>query len=142
MGEIVVEAGRNKYVVRDDLLYTESDEWVRVEGDEAVVGITDYAQKKLRDIIGVELPEEGASVRKGDAVAVVESVKHTSDVYSPLTGTVVAVNERLYDEPELINKDPYGEGWLFRIKIADKDELGSLLSPEKYAEKIREKEQG
>ncbi len=137
MGEIVVEVGKKRYVVRDDLLYTETDEWVRVEGGIAVVGITDYAQKNLRDIIGVELPEPGTRVEKGAAMAVVESVKHTADVYAPVTGVVEEVNERLYDEPELLNKDPYGEGWLVKIKIENPSELDTLLKPQQYAEKIK-----
>ena len=135
-GEIRV----NGYIVLRDRLYTESDEWVKEEHGVAVVGITDYAQKKLRDIVGVELPEPGARVSRGDAVAAIESVKTAADVYAPVSGEVVEVNERLYDEPELLNRDPYGEGWMFKIKPSNPEELRSLLSPEQYAEKIRERE--
>ena len=128
------------YVVLRDRLYTETDEWIKVEGDVATVGITDYAQKKLRDIVGVELPEAGRRVKAGEAVATVESVKATADVYAPVSGEVVEVNERLLDEPELINRDPYGEGWMFKMRVEDRSELSRLLTPERYAEKIRERE--
>ncbi len=130
----------NGYIILRDRLYTESDEWVKEEDGLAVVGITDYAQKKLRDIVGVELPEPGATVSRGDTVAAIESVKTAADVYAPVSGEVVEVNERLYDEPELLNRDPYGEGWMFKIKLSNPDELKELLSPEQYAEKVRERE--
>ncbi len=128
------------YTVLADRLYTESDEWVKVEDGVAVVGITDYAQRKLRDIVGVELPEPGQRVSRGEAVAAIESVKAAADVYAPVGGEVVEVNERLYDEPELLNRDPYGEGWMFKIKVDDPSELEKLLKPEEYAEKIRREE--
>ncbi len=141
MGEpIRVRAGKIEFVLLPDLYYTETDEWVRVEDDTAVVGITDYAQKKLHDIVGVELPEVGSSVKRGEAVAVVESVKHAADVYAPVSGEVVEVNEDLYDEPELINKDPYGRGWLFKVKMSDPGELRELLDYEAYARLVRERE--
>ncbi len=128
------------YVVLRDRLYTETDEWVKIENDVAIVGITDYAQKKLRDIVGVELPETGREVKAGEAVASIESVKASADVYAPLSGTIIEVNERLYDEPELLNRDPYGEGWMFKIRITNPEETSKLLKPEQYAEKIRERE--
>ncbi|BES81877.1 glycine cleavage system protein GcvH [Pyrodictium abyssi] len=128
------------YIVLKDRLYTESDEWVKREGDVVVVGITDYAQKKLRDVVGVELPEPGSSVSAGEAVGSIESVKAAADIYAPVSGEVVEVNERLYDEPELVNQDPYGEGWMFKIRISDEKELEKLLTPEQYAEKIRKEE--
>ena len=128
------------YLVLGDRLYTDTDEWVLVEGDVATVGITDYAQRKLRDIVGVELPEPGQRVKKGDPVAAIESVKAAADVYAPLSGEVVEVNERLLDEPELLNQDPYGEGWMFKIKIGDRGGLEGLLGPEQYAERIRREE--
>ncbi|BEP17345.1 glycine cleavage system protein GcvH [Pyrofollis japonicus] len=130
------------YIVLKDRLYTKTDEWVKREDGIVVVGITDYAQKKLRDIVGVELPEPGAKVKAGDAVASIESVKAAADVYAPVSGEVVEVNERLYDEPELLNKDPYGEGWMFKIRISDEKELEKLLTPEQYAEKIKKEEEG
>jgi len=128
------------YLVLGDRLYTDTDEWVLVEGDVATVGITDYAQRKLRDIVGVELPEPGQRVKKGDPVAAIESVKAAADVYAPLSGEVVEANERLLDEPELLNQDPYGEGWMFKIRIVDRGELEGLLAPEQYAERIRREE--
>ncbi|NOZ89430.1 MAG: glycine cleavage system protein GcvH [Crenarchaeota archaeon] len=135
-GEIRVDG----YIVLRDRLYTESDEWVKVEDGVATVGITDYAQKKLRDIVGVELPEPGRRVKRGETVAAIESIKAAADVYAPVSGEVVEVNERLYDEPELLNRDPYGEGWMFRIKLEDPSELESLLPPEKYVERIKREE--
>ncbi len=126
-----------KYEVLEDRYYTESDEWVKIDGDIATVGITDYAQKKLRDIVGVELPEVGKQVKMGESVAVVESVKAAADIYSPLSGTVIEVNESLINEPELINKDPYGSGWIFKLKVANAAEIERLLTAEKYSEKIR-----
>ena len=131
----------NNYIVLRDRLYTKTDEWVKREGDIVVVGITDYAQKKLRDIVGVDLPEPGTGVKAGDAVASIESVKAAADVYAPVSGEIVEVNERLYDEPELLNKDPYGEGWMLKIRLSDEKELEKLLTPEQYAEKIRKEEE-
>jgi len=128
------------YVILKDRLYTESDEWVKREDNVVVIGITDYAQKKLRDIVGVELPEPGSSVKAGEAVGSIESVKAAADIYAPVSGEVVEVNERLYDEPEIVNKDPYGEGWMFKIRMSDEKELEKLLTPEQYAEKIRKEE--
>jgi len=129
-----------KYKVLQDRYYTETDEWVLIQGNIATVGITDYAQKKLRDIVGVELPEIGKEVKAGDAVAVVESIKAAADIYSPLSGKITETNQKLLDSPELINKDPYGEGWIFRIEISDKNEIEKLLSAEKYSELIKQRE--
>ncbi len=137
MARYTVTVGGLSVVIDDTLLYTESDEWVRVDGEIAVVGVTDYAQKKLKDIVGVELPEPGDEVSMGDQVAVIESVKAAADVYAPVSGEIVEVNEDLYDAPETINKDPYGEGWLFKIKITNKEELDKLLNHEAYVEKIK-----
>ena len=137
MARYEVKVGSLKVVIDDELLYTESDEWVRVDGDTATVGVTDYAQKKLKDIVGVELPEPGDRVSRGDSVAVVESIKAAADVYAPLTGEITEVNEELYDAPEIINQDPYGQGWLFKIKIENKEELDNLLNHEAYVEKIK-----
>ncbi|BBD72720.1 glycine cleavage system protein H [Sulfodiicoccus acidiphilus] len=127
---------RTKYLIVNDRLYTDSDEWVKVEKDVLIVGITDYAQKKLRDIIGVDLPKPNTQVRKGDPIAVVESVKAAADIYSPVDGTITEVNERLVESPELLNKDPYGEGWIFKIKPSGP--LANLLTPENYMKKIGE----
>jgi glycine cleavage system H protein len=134
MGLIEAQAGNVKFVVDDKLLYTETDEWVRVEGEVARIGITDYAQKMLRDVVGVELPRQGAKVKRGQAIVVIESIKATAEVYTPVTGTVVEVNERLRDEPELVNKDPYGGGWIIAVKMDDPKELEQLLKPQEYVE--------
>ncbi|KAB2841746.1 glycine cleavage system protein GcvH, partial [bacterium] len=101
----------------EDLKYTTEHEWVRIEGDVATVGITDYAQEQLGDIVFVELPEEEETIDKGDTFGVVESTKSVSDLYVPLTGAVVETNDPLLDSPEIINEDPYGEGWMIRIKL-------------------------
>jgi len=128
---------KKKYIVLKDRMYTETDEWVKFESEKLItVGITDYAQKKLRDIVGVELPQVGRNVVKGEVVATVESVKAVAEVYSPFSGVIVSINDELRERPELINKDPYGLGWLFKMEIFDITEKDKLLSPEKYAEKI------
>ncbi|MFP3269000.1 MAG: glycine cleavage system protein GcvH [Desulfurococcales archaeon] len=124
------------YTVRSDLLYTETDEWVKIEGDVATIGITDYAQKQLRDVVGVDFVEKGKKVKKGDAVATLDSVKAASDVYTPLSGEVIEVNETLLEAPQLINNDPYENGWIIKIKVEDKEEIRELLTPQKYAELI------
>lgn len=116
------------------LKYTKDHEWLRLEGDVATVGITAYAQDKLGDLVFVELPSIGTSFDQGGAAAVVESVKAASDVYAPVAGEVVAVNDKLAEEPGLVNVDPTGDGWLFRIKIADKAELAELLDEAAYKE--------
>jgi glycine cleavage system H protein len=124
----------------NDLKYAESDEWIRVGGDEAVIGITDYAQDQLSDLVYIELPEVGDAFGRGDAFGVVESVKASADVYMPIGGEVVAVNEALEDEPELINSDAYGAGWLVRIKPDDLSQLGSLLDAAAYAKHCEERQ--
>jgi glycine cleavage system H protein len=139
MGLIEAQAGNVKFKVDDTLLYTETDEWVKVEGDVARIGVTDYAQKMLRDVVGVELPKQGAKVRRGQSIAVIESIKATAEVYTPVTGTVVEVNERLRDEPELVNKDPYGGGWIVAVKMDDPKELEQLLKPQEYIERKQQK---
>ncbi|BCU68506.1 glycine cleavage system protein H [Sulfolobales archaeon HS-7] len=125
------------YVLLKDLYYTDSDEYVRIEGDVAVVGITDYAQKKLRDIVGVDLPETNRKVSKGDPVATIESVKAAADILSPLSGEMIEVNDELRASPEIINQDPYNKGWLFKLKILNSNEISELWKWEKYAEKIK-----
>jgi len=133
----VIRAGN--YVIRDDLLYTKTDEWVKIDGNVATVGITDYAQKQLRDIVGIDLPEKGRKVERGDAIATVDSVKAASDIYSPLSGTIYEVNETLLEAPQLINNDPYESGWIVKIIVERKEELSELLPPQKYAELILER---
>ena len=140
MAEIEVQIGNKKYIVMDDRRYTETDEWAKLEeGNRARIGITDYAQKELRDIIGVELPETGLEASKGDVVATLESVKATGDVYSPMSGRIVEVNERLLDEPELLNTDPYGEGWIAVLEIKDPSEYDKLMTPEQYVEHLKKR---
>lgn len=125
-------------MIPKELKYTESHEWVRVEDGVAVVGITDHAQHELGDIVFVELPETDAEYGAGEAAATVESVKAASDIYSPLSGRVVEVNEALEDSPELVNKSPYGDGWIFKIEISDPSELDALLDADAYAKHIGE----
>ena len=136
MGEIRV----GKYVILDDRLYTETDEWVKLEGNTAIVGVTDYAQKKLRDIVGVQLPETNREVQAGEAVASIESVKAASDIYAPLSGRIVKVNDELALSPELINQDPYGKGWMFVIEMSKPEEKERLLTPDKYIQTIKQRE--
>ncbi|MFW2422432.1 MAG: glycine cleavage system protein GcvH [Porticoccaceae bacterium] len=120
-----------------ELKYASSHEWVRVESDGSVViGITDHAQDELGDVVFVELPEVGSSLDAGAEVAVVESVKAASDIYAPLTGEVVEINPLLEDEPETVNRSPYGDGWFFRIAPADMSEIEALLDSDGYAETI------
>ncbi len=118
--------------VPEELKYTESHEWIRVEGDQCRVGITEFAQSQLADLTFVDLPEVGSTVSAGDEVAVVESVKAASDVYSPLSGEILEVNEELSSSPERINEDSFGEGWLFVLKSANPSDLDELLDAEAY----------
>ncbi|MFZ8915377.1 MAG: glycine cleavage system protein GcvH [Gammaproteobacteria bacterium] len=118
-----------------DLKYIASHEWVRVEGDGTVtVGVTDHAQDALGDVVYVELPEIDVVLSAGDEAGVVESVKAASDIYTPLSGTVIAVNSTLEDAPEQVNSDPYGEGWFFKLRLADAGELDELLDADGYAD--------
>jgi glycine cleavage system H protein len=112
--------------------YTEEHEWIRVEGDTATVGITDFAQGQLGDIVFVELPSSGQQVTKGGEAAVVESVKAASDVYAPVTGEVTEANGALTDDPSLVNTDPEGEGWFFRLRLSDTSELDGLMDADSY----------
>lgn len=122
-----------------DLRYMSSHEWIRVENDgTAYVGISDHAQNAMGDLVYVELPEVGDTINAGDEVGVVESVKAASDIYSPVTGEIIAINEALNDNPEQVNNDPYGDGWLYRLKLSDPEELEDLLSAEEYAEQLEE----
>ncbi|MEZ0242005.1 MAG: glycine cleavage system protein GcvH [Sphingomonas sp.] len=114
--------------------YTEDHEWVEVDGDIGTVGISDYAQGQLGDIVFVEVPDEGKEIGKGDDIAVVESVKAASDVYSPVSGTVIEGNPALADTPELVNEDPEGDGWFFKITLSDPSEVESLMNESAYAE--------
>ncbi len=122
--------------VPDDLLYTTTHEWVRIEGDSAVVGITDFAQNQLSDLTFVELPLEGDTVSFSKEVAVVESVKAASDVYAPMSGDILEANQKLESTPEVLNSDPYGEGWLFKIRLSNPSERENLLTAEAYRQSM------
>jgi glycine cleavage system H protein len=122
--------------IPSDLKYAKSHEWVRVSGDTAAVGITDHAQHELTDVVFVELPEVGRKVKAGEACAVVESVKTASDIYSPVSGEIVALNQPVTDNPALVNTEPYAGGWFFKIKLSNPAELNALLSPEQYKAQI------
>jgi glycine cleavage system H protein len=121
--------------VPDDLQYTKSHEWVRTEGDTATIGITEHAQEELGDVVFVELPDEGATIDAGESFGTVESVKAVSDLYAPVGGEVVEVNSSLEDAPEKINDDPYGEGWIVRLRTSEE---ADLLSPEEYEKLVEE----
>ena len=121
--------------IPEDLQYTKSHEWVRIEGDTATIGITDHAQDELGDVVFVELPEEGATFDAGESFGTVESVKAVSDLYTPVGGDVVEVNSALEDAPENINEDPYGEGWIVKLRTTDG---ADLLSPEEYEQVVAE----
>ncbi len=115
-----------------EMRYTKDHEWLRIEGDVATVGVTDYAQEQLGDVVYVELPDVGKTFKKGDEAAVVESVKAASEVYAPVSGEIVEANEALADTPETVNADPMGEGWFFKLKLADRSELDDLMDEAAY----------
>ena len=119
-------------------MYHEEHEWIRVEGEEAVIGISDYAQDQLSDVVYVELPEVGDSFEVGDVFAVVESVKAASDVYMPVSGEILEINEELEDSPELVNSDPYGEAWFVRVAMTNPDELDDLMDADAYKAFVEE----
>ena len=116
----------------DDLRYTKDHEWLRLEGNDAIVGITDFAQDALGDVVFVELPTVGATLTRGQTFGVVESNKTVSDLFAPVSGRVTAVNQELRDEPERVNQDPYGDGWMIRLVVTQRDEVDSLLDAGGY----------
>ena len=122
--------------LRDDLKYTKEHEWIKIKGDVAVVGITDHAQAELTDIVFVELPEVGKEVTKGDELCVVESVKSVSEIYAPISGKIIKINDKLEDTPETVNASPYDTGWLVELEIKDKTEIDNLLDAESYKKTI------
>ncbi len=134
MEDIVV----GKYVVKRDRYYTKDHEWALVKGNKAWIGITDYAQKELGDVVYIDLPQVGESYESGDTIANVESVKSVSPIYAPLSGTVVEVNETLSDEPHLINESPYEDGWIAVIELSDPMEVEDLMPAEDYAQLLAE----
>jgi glycine cleavage system H protein len=122
--------------IPSDLKYAKSHEWVRVSGTVATVGITDHAQHELTDVVFVELPEPGKQVKAGETCAVVESVKTASDIYSPVSGEISEVNPAVVQNPSLVNTDPYGAGWFYKIQLANAGEVAALLAPEQYQKQI------
>jgi glycine cleavage system H protein len=122
--------------IPEELKYTDEHEWAKIEDELVVIGITDYAQDSLGEIVYIELPSEGDEITKGDSFGGVESTKSVSDLYAPVSGEVVEVNESLLDSPETINEDPYGEGWLIKVRIHDSDEFEELMDSEQYSEFI------
>ncbi len=121
------------YKVIEGLYYTKNDEWIKVEGDIGTVGITDYAQDKLGDIVYLEDIEKGKKIKAGETLTTIESVKAASDIYAPVSGEVIEVNSEVIKEPSIINKDPYGKGWIAKIKIENPDELKELMKAEEYS---------
>jgi glycine cleavage system H protein len=119
-----------------DLQYTEDHEWIRLEGDVGTIGITDYAQGELTDIVFVELPEVGDTFGQGDSFGTIEAIKAVSDLFCPLDGTIVEINEELSEHPEWVNDDAYGEGWMIKIQLTDTSQAADLLSPDAYEEII------
>src|SRR6056297_1750608 len=124
------------FEVPDDRKYLESHEWVESDADTARIGISDFAQDELGDVVFVELPDEGDELTADEEFGVVESIKAVSDIYAPVSGTVTAVNDALADQPELVNEDPFGEGWMLEVEVADASERDELLNAEEYREQI------
>jgi glycine cleavage system H protein len=122
--------------IPSELKYAKSHEWVRVAGDSATIGITDHAQHELTDVVFLELPEVGRKLKSGEACAVVESVKTASDVYSPISGEVIEINPAAVADPALVNSEPYGKGWFFKLKLSDTAELQKLMGAEEYKAQI------
>jgi glycine cleavage system H protein len=122
--------------VRDNLKYTDTHEWLKLKGDTAIIGITDHAQTELTDIVFVELPEVGKEIKKGEELCVVESVKSVSEIFAPVSGKIVNVNERLEDAPETVNEKPYDDGWLVELEIKDKSEIDALIDAESYKKSL------
>ena len=125
-----------------DRRYASSHEWVKLEGDQGLCGISDFAQHELSNVVYVELPEVGETLAKGDTFATVESVKAASDIYMPMSGEIVAVNEQLADQPQLLNEQPFGDGWLIRFKVQDAAEYNSLLDAAAYQKQCEEEKGG
>ena len=127
----------DEYVIPRDLLYSEKHHWVKVENERVKIGITDYAQKKLKEIVYIELPSVDEELTKGESYGVVESIKAAEDLYAPLSGRVMEVNEEVISNTSLINEDPYGSGWLLVIEPTNPEEIKELLTPEQYAELLK-----
>jgi len=123
---------------REGVLYTESHEWVKEEGGQVTIGISDYAQNQLKDVVYVELPEVGSEFKKGESIGVVESVKTVADIYSPVSGKVVETNLTLRDHPQFVNEDPFGKGWIVKMAVQNREELKGLLSAKAYKKSLPE----
>jgi glycine cleavage system H protein len=121
-----------EFKILDELYYTKEHIWVKIENDVATIGITDYAQSQLGDVVFIELPEVGREVESGEVIATVESIKAVSEIYSPLTGKIISINEDLANEPSLLNSDPYGDGWICDIQIKDLTEIEDLMTADDY----------
>jgi len=126
----------------NDLKYSRTHEWVKVDNDEATIGVTAYAAEEMGDIVYVELPEEGDEIEKDSAFGVLESVKATADLYSPVSGNVVEINTPLEDSPEVINEDAYGDGWMVRVVLSDPAELNDLMDVKEYSQFVEEEQEG
>ena len=122
----------------EELKYSKDHEWIRVNGDVGTIGITDYAQGELGDVVYVEMPETGSSISKGESFGTIEAVKAVSEVYSPVSGEVVEINDKLEGEPALVNQSPYGDGWMIKLKLTNPDELSDLMDAAAYKEMIGE----
>lgn len=129
------------YEVPEDLLYTREHVWIHVEGKVATIGITDYAQKKLREVIYVELPNVGQKVEENEPIATLESVKASAEIYSPIEGKIIEVNSKLIDSPELINEEPYEDGWIAKLEISDEGGLEKLMEPDEYRKYLEDLEE-
>lgn len=122
--------------IPENLKYTKDHEWIKVDGDTATVGVTDFAQQQLGDVVFVEVETEGETLKKGDVFGTIEAVKTVSDMYMPISGEISEFNEKLEDAPETVNEDPYGDGWMVKIKIDNEDEINELLSAEDYKSEV------
>ena len=130
-----------EYEVPDGLLYTRDHEWIKVEGNVITIGVTDYGQKKLREVVYVELPTIGQRVEEGEAIATLESVKASAEVYTPASGRVIEVNSKLADSPELVNDDPYGDGWIAKIELEEEKGFEDLMEPDEYRKYLEDLEE-
>ena len=130
-----------EYEVQEGLLYTRDHEWIKVEGNVITIGVTDYGQKKLREVVYVELPTIGQRVEEGEAIATLESVKASAEVYTPASGKVIEVNSKLVDSPELVNDDPYGDGWIAKIELEEERGFEDLMEPDEYRKYLEDLEE-
>ncbi|MCD6126062.1 MAG: glycine cleavage system protein GcvH [Thaumarchaeota archaeon] len=130
-----------EYEVPEGYLYTRDHEWIKVEGNVITIGVTDYGQKKLREVVYVELPTVGQKVEEGEAIATLESVKASAEVYTPASGKVIEVNSKLVDSPELVNDDPYGDGWIAKIELEEERKFEDLMEPDEYRKYLEDLEE-